>query len=118
MWWFDANIIDGLVNFTGWFTVKWADVKMWFDKWIIDGIVNGLGYLCMGGAWILKFIQSGSVQFYTLMIMAGATGLVIYRVTPEGFLYYLAGIILVALSRLLAKMVRPARAKSGSNSEG
>ncbi len=118
MWWFDANIIDGLVNFTGWFTVKWADVKMWFDKWIIDGIVNGLGYLCMGGAWVLKFIQSGSVQFYTLIIMAATTGLVIYRVTPEGFLYYLAGIILVALSRLLAKMVGPARAKSGSNIEG
>jgi len=118
MWWFDGNIIDGLVNLTAWFTIKWADVKMWFDKWIIDGTVNGLGYICMAGAWILKYIQTGTVQFYTLIIMAAATGLVIYRVTPEGFFYYLAGIILVAFARLLAKIVRPARAKTGSNIEG
>jgi NADH-quinone oxidoreductase subunit L len=118
MWWFDGHIIDGLVNFAGWFTIKWADVKMWFDKWIIDGTVNGLGFICMGGSWLLKFIQTGSVQFYTLIIMVAATGLVIYRVTPEGFLYYLAGIILVALARLLTKMVRPARAKTGSDIEG
>ncbi|MCP4705742.1 MAG: NADH-quinone oxidoreductase subunit L, partial [candidate division Zixibacteria bacterium] len=36
MWWSDANIIDGLVNFMGWLTVKWADAKMLFDKYIID----------------------------------------------------------------------------------
>jgi len=118
MWWFDANVIDGLVNFTAWLTIKWADIKMWFDKWIIDGIVNGLGYLCMSGAWLLKFIQTGSVQFYTLVVIASAVGLVIYRVTPGGFYYYLVGIIVVALSRLLAKAVRPAQVKTGSNIEG
>jgi NADH-quinone oxidoreductase subunit L len=116
--WFDAHIIDGLVNLTGWATVKWADIKMWFDTWIIDGAVNGIGYLFMAGAWILKFLQSGSVQFYTLVVIASAIGLVIYKVTPDGFYYYLAGVIIVGLSRLLAKMLSPARAKTGSKVEG
>lgn len=117
MWWFDANIIDGLVNFTGWLTVKWADIKMWFDKYIIDGTVNGLGYLCMAGAWLLKFIQSGSVQFYTLVVIASAIGLVIYRVQPSAFWIYLIGLIVLAMVRLAFKMIHPVGAKTGPNIE-
>nr|MBN2278626.1 NADH-quinone oxidoreductase subunit L [candidate division Zixibacteria bacterium] len=109
MWWFDANVIDGLVNFTGWLTVKWADLKQLFDQYIVDGAVNGLGYLCMGLSWIFRWIQSGSLQFYTLVIIAAIIGLVIYRVTPSGFYYYLAGIILIALARLVFKSSRSDR---------
>jgi NADH-quinone oxidoreductase subunit L len=118
MWWYDANIIDGLVNFSGWITVKWADAKMWFDKYIIDGTVNGLGYLCMAGAWLLKFIQSGSVQFYTLMIMAGAIGVVIYKVTPGGLYGFLGGLILMALIRLLLRFNRPPAVEAESKIKG
>ncbi len=118
LWWFDANIIDGLVNLTGWATVKWADLKMWFDKWIIDGAVNGTGYICLSGAWLLKYVQTGSVQFYLLIIAAASIGLVVYRVTPEGFYYYLAGLIIIALSRLLSRMFRPATPRSNPNIEG
>jgi len=40
LWWFDANVIDGLVNFMAWFTIKWSDVKMWFDNRKMAGIVT------------------------------------------------------------------------------
>ena len=117
LWWFDANVIDGLVNFSGWLTVKWSDVKQWFDVHIIDGAVNGTGYVCMAGAWLLKYIQNGSVQFYALTIIAAAIGIVIYRVTPEGFYYYLAGLIIMLISRLLARVVRTGRIKAEANIE-
>ncbi|UCD16339.1 MAG: NADH-quinone oxidoreductase subunit L [Candidatus Zixiibacteriota bacterium] len=118
LWWFDANVVDGLVNLIGWLTVKWADLKMWFDRYIIDGTVNGLGYLCMAGSWMVKFIQSGSVQFYTLVVIGGAIGAVLYRVTEVGFYFYLIGLIIVALLSLLVKMTRPDRVGTEPNIEG
>jgi NADH-quinone oxidoreductase subunit L len=114
MWWFDANIIDGLVNLTGWFTVKWADAKQLFDQYVVDGAVNGIGYACMAGAWLLKFIQSGSLQFYTLAVIASATGLVFYKVNPIIFYIYLAGVIVMALLRLAVRMNRNSRVKAGT----
>jgi len=117
LWWFDANVIDGLVNFVGWLTVKWADVKMWFDKYIIDGTVNGAGYICQAGGWLLKYLQSGSVQFYTMIVIASTIGIVIYKITPDGALIYAVSLVLVALLRVLLKMVRPATAKSDTNIE-
>ncbi|RKX17620.1 MAG: NADH-quinone oxidoreductase subunit L [Candidatus Zixiibacteriota bacterium] len=118
MWWSDANIIDGLVNFVGWFTVKWADAKMWFDKYIVDGAVNGAGTICMAASWLFKYVQNGSVQFYTLVIITSAVGVIIYRVTPEGFLYYIIGVVVVALARFLMKMNRPEEVNVETESEG
>ncbi len=118
LWWFDANIIDGAVNGSGWLTVKWSDLKMWFDKYIIDGAVNGLGYICQAGSWALKFIQSGSVQFYALFMLGSAVGFVIYRVTPDGFYYYLAGVVILALARLLSRISRTNRLKTEPDIEG
>jgi NADH-quinone oxidoreductase subunit L len=118
LWWFDANVVDGLVNLAGWATVKWADLKMLFDKYIIDGAVNGAGYVCMAGSWVVKFIQSGSVQFYTLVVMAGAVGVVIYRVTASGFYYYLIGLLVVALARFLTNAFRSGRVKTEPEIDG
>jgi len=118
LWWFDANVVDGLVNFSGWLTVKWSDLKQWFDEHIVDGAVNGAGYVCMAGSWLFKYIQSGSVQFYTLTVIAAAIGIVIYRVTPEGFYYYLAGLIVMLVSRILARIVKTGRVKAEANIEG
>jgi len=118
MWWYDANIIDGLVNFTGWLTVKWADAKMWFDKYIVDGAVNGTGYVCMAGSWLFKYVQNGFVQFYTLTVIAGAVGVIIYRVTPGGFWFYFIGIVIVALARFLIRINRPAEVSVETEPEG
>jgi hypothetical protein len=68
MWKFDANVIDGAVNGTGWLTIKWSDIKEWFDTWIVDGAVNGCGWVVRQGANILRFMQTGSMQFYALFI--------------------------------------------------
>jgi NADH-quinone oxidoreductase subunit L len=69
LWSFDANVVDGAVNGTAWLTVIWSDAKQWFDVTIVDGAVNGAGWLVRQGAGILKFLQSGVVQFYALFIV-------------------------------------------------
>jgi len=117
MWWFDANVIDGLVNFTGWLTVKWADIKMWFDKWIIDGAVNGIGYVCMFFSWLFRYIQTGSFQFYTLVIIAGALGILLFELNILLFYILLAGIVILGLVRMAFKNNRSGRVKTEPNIE-
>jgi len=70
MWTFDNRVIDGAVNGTAWLTILWADMKEWFDTWIVDGAVNGAGWLVRQTGNILRFLQTGSVQFYALFILA------------------------------------------------
>jgi len=79
MWKFDAIVIDGLVNGTGWLTVKWSDIKMWFDKWIVDGAVNGAGWIVTTAGKGLRYLQSGSVQFYTLFALLMAVVLLMMK---------------------------------------
>jgi NADH-quinone oxidoreductase subunit L len=76
MWSFDARVVDGAVNGTGWLTIRWSDIKEWFDTWIVDGAVNGAGWLVCQGSRLLRFLQSGRVQFYALFMLAMAVLLV------------------------------------------
>jgi NADH-quinone oxidoreductase subunit L len=70
MWTFDARLIDGIVNGVAFLTLAWAAVKQWFDTWIIDGMVNGAGWVVRMIGGLLRYLQSGSVQFYALFIAA------------------------------------------------
>jgi NADH-quinone oxidoreductase subunit L len=69
LWSFDARVIDGAVNGSAWLTVVWSEIKLWFDIWIVDGAVNGSGWVIrqLGGA--LRYLQTGSMQFYALTIV-------------------------------------------------
>ncbi len=112
LWWFDASVIDGMVNFAGWFTVKWADAKELFDKYIIDGAVNGIGHVCMAGSFFLRFIQTGKVQFYALVIIVTSVAVVLYKVTPQGAIIYLVLALIVGGVGLLSRLARPERAET------
>jgi hypothetical protein len=68
MWKFDAGIIDGLVNGVAWATILWSDLKMLFDVWVVDGAVNGAGWVVRKTGNLLRYIQNGQAQFYTLTI--------------------------------------------------
>jgi len=110
LWWFDANIVDGLVNLTGWLTVKWADIKMWFDKWVVDGA-------CMFFSWLFRYIQSGSFQFYALVVILAAIEILMFRVSLLTFYILLAGVIIMALLRLALKNNRSGKMKAEPNIE-
>ena len=81
MWKFDADVIDGAVNGTGWTTRVSGRVSSWFDKWIIDGVfVNGVAILTRMASYPVRLVQWGMVQFYALVMVAGLLGFVAYYV--------------------------------------
>ncbi|MCC7164467.1 MAG: NADH-quinone oxidoreductase subunit L [Anaerolineae bacterium] len=71
-YWFDRTIVDGLVNLVGWFGRIMARLWGWFDKHVIDAIVNGSGSVTgeIAGWW--RTMQTGNVQNYALIAVAGA----------------------------------------------
>ncbi len=69
--WFDKNIVDGVVNFSGWFGVLLSRMYGWFDKWIIDGAVNLIGYIVKWTGVVARFFQTGNLQNYALFLLIG-----------------------------------------------
>jgi len=79
--WFDANVVDGLVNASGWLTRAVAALSSWWDKWIIDGIgVNGPAILARMLSYPTRLLEWGLVQWYALVMTAGLLGFVFYYV--------------------------------------
>src|SRR5207248_5886595 len=61
--WFDANIIDGLVNLTRHITVfVLGHGSSLFDRFVVDGAVNGIAYSAGAGSRMFRKMQSGLVQ--------------------------------------------------------
>jgi NADH-quinone oxidoreductase subunit L len=72
LWWFDANIVDGLVNLTRHITVfALGHGSSLFDKYIVDGAVNGVASTARGGSSLLRRAQNGLVQNYALVMGGG-----------------------------------------------
>jgi NADH-quinone oxidoreductase subunit L len=70
--WFDANIIDGIVNGVRNVTVILFGHGSWlFDRFIVDGAVNGVGSTARGGSRLFRKLQSGFVQNYALTMAGG-----------------------------------------------
>jgi NADH-quinone oxidoreductase subunit L len=79
--WFDANIIDGTVNGTGWSTRAAGTLSKWWDTWIIDGLlVNGPAVLARMISYPARLFEWGLVQWYALVMVVGLVGLGFYYV--------------------------------------
>ena len=72
LWWFDANIVDGIVNGVRHLTVIVLGHGSWlFDRFVVDGAVNGVGFSARGGSRLFRRLQSGFVQNYALVMGCG-----------------------------------------------
>ena len=49
----------------------------WFDRHVVDGFMNLLAWGANGAAWLIRDMQSGSVQRYCIWFLGGALGLTI-----------------------------------------
>jgi NADH-quinone oxidoreductase subunit L len=79
--WFDAKIIDGVVNDVGWATRAVSTLSTWWDKWIIDGLcVNGPAILARMISYPARLFEWGLVQWYALVMVAGLVGFAFYYV--------------------------------------
>jgi NADH-quinone oxidoreductase subunit L len=71
LWTFDRNVVDGMVNGSGWLTI----VSAWFsgltDRTVVDGLVNLVGRTCEEASFWFRRIQTGLVQNYAVLMLFG-----------------------------------------------
>ncbi|HSM91891.1 MAG TPA: proton-conducting transporter membrane subunit [Anaeromyxobacteraceae bacterium] len=70
--WFDANVVDAIVNLAGTVTRAFSNLDAAIDKYVVDGLVNavadGTGALGTG----LRRFQTGRIQTYLYGALGGA----------------------------------------------
>jgi NADH-quinone oxidoreductase subunit L len=69
--WTNTYVLDGLVNGFAWLTRKFGSGTDVVDRRVVDGTVNRLA---VGTGWtggLLRYIQSGNVQRYAVILFAG-----------------------------------------------
>ncbi|GIU97316.1 MAG: NADH-quinone oxidoreductase subunit L [Actinomycetota bacterium] len=75
--WVDRHVIDGAVNGAAWVTRGLARLVAWVDRHVVDGAVNGLGGLTGSSGGLLRYLQSGNVQWYAVMLFVGVIALTV-----------------------------------------
>jgi NADH-quinone oxidoreductase subunit L len=78
--WFDGKVIDGVVNFTGGFTLLISQIDNLIDKYIVDGLVNGLGAVTRFFGGKIRLIQTGNLQNYIFYVFYGTLLIIIYKI--------------------------------------
>jgi NADH-quinone oxidoreductase subunit L len=72
-YWFNQNIIDGLVNLVGASARKTGEfVYARIDQGVVDGLVNGSGVGADATGEVLRKAQTGKVQTYGAYLFVGA----------------------------------------------
>jgi len=69
MAWFDAKVVDGMVNGTAKITVIGSRLSGWNDNKIVDGLVNLTADVVGWFGMTLREVQTGRVQNYILMAL-------------------------------------------------
>jgi NADH-quinone oxidoreductase subunit L len=67
--WFDAKIVDGIVNGSAWVTRKISNINGWFDANIVDGLVNFTAFFSGFVGLTFKKLQTGKVQTYIVFVI-------------------------------------------------
>jgi NADH-quinone oxidoreductase subunit L len=75
IYWTNQNILDGVVNGAGAVARAFSRVISWFDRNVIDGAVNGIANITGESGGLLKYIQSGNVQWYAVALVIGVIAL-------------------------------------------
>ena len=77
VYWFNQNVLDTLVDGAASGTRAFSRVIAWFDRNVIDGFVNAAGESAGEAGGLLKYIQSGNVQWYAVGLFVGVIALTI-----------------------------------------
>ena len=69
IYWFDATIVDGIVNGSATLTKAVSTFTGGFDKYVVDGLVNFMAYLSGFIGLIFRRVQTGKVQTYIVLVI-------------------------------------------------
>lgn len=67
--WFDATIIDGIVNGSAAITRVFSYISGKFDNYVVDGLVNLMAYLSGFVGLLFRRLQTGKVQTYVILVV-------------------------------------------------
>jgi NADH-quinone oxidoreductase subunit L len=76
LWTFDRRVVDGAVNGTGWATVFASWISSLLDRYVVDGAVNLVGRSSEESSFVFRRVQTGLVQNYALLMLAGVCAFV------------------------------------------
>jgi NADH-quinone oxidoreductase subunit L len=71
LWVFDAKVVDGAVNGSGWLTLASSWVSHLADKYIVDGLVNLVGKIMEESSFVFRRFHTGLIQNYALVMLFG-----------------------------------------------
>jgi NADH-quinone oxidoreductase subunit L len=71
LWAFDSLVVDGMVNGAARTTLIISHASHWFDAKIIDGLVNLVAWILQQIALTFRKLQSGQVQNYAFVMFLG-----------------------------------------------
>ncbi len=74
--WFNGSVIDLVLNSAGLLATRVARLVYWFDQRGVDGAINASAAAAGGGGGVLRLLQTGRVQQYAFLIVAGTVVLV------------------------------------------
>jgi NADH-quinone oxidoreductase subunit L len=77
--WFDAHIIDWIVNFAATVTVFSSWFSGLLDRYVVDGLVNLASNLTLDAGRRMRRLQTGSINGYLYGILAAVTVALIVR---------------------------------------
>ncbi len=69
MSWFDATIVDGIVNWSAYITQGFSYLSGLFDKFVVDGLVNFWAFFSGVIGFSFKKLQTGRVQTYIVLVV-------------------------------------------------
>jgi NADH-quinone oxidoreductase subunit L len=72
----DAKVVDGLVNLVGVGGRLFGDANGWIDRHLVDGLVNMVGIVNVELARGLRWLQTGRVQQYALVLFVSLVALI------------------------------------------
>ena len=77
VYWTNQHVLDGAVNGAAWVTRGAGTFVSWIDRTLVDGAVNAVGGLTSATGGLLKYLQTGNVQWYAVLLFAGVVALTI-----------------------------------------
>jgi NADH-quinone oxidoreductase subunit L len=98
VYWTNQNILDGAVNAAAWVTRKLAGAVNEIDRVVVDGAVNGTGNATRAFGGFLRFIQSGNVQSYAVLLFVGTAFLAIAITRGLTALIAAAGLLVIGVA--------------------
>jgi NADH-quinone oxidoreductase subunit L len=75
--WSNRVVLDGAVNGTAWLTRGVSTFIGWVDRTFVDGFVNAVGGCTEATGGLLRYLQTGNVQWYAVLLFVGVAALAI-----------------------------------------